>query len=80
LRASAEAGLPAIQVSANRKIVATASTDAGARRFWKWEQLAVIARSAGPRFAAGGLLISLELEASYAEVAKRMWRGPSSKN
>jgi len=56
LRASAEAGLPAIQVSANQgRLLQLLAQTQGARRILEVEHWAVIARSAGPRFAAGGL-------------------------
>jgi predicted O-methyltransferase YrrM len=73
LRASAEAGLPAIQVSANQgKLLQLLAQTQGARRILEMGTLGGystiwLARALPPE----GCLISLELEASYAEVARK---------
>ena len=73
LRASAEAGLPAIQVSANQgRLLQLLAQTQGARRILEVGTLGGystiwLARALPPT----GCLISLELEASYAEVARK---------
>ncbi|MFZ3377867.1 MAG: O-methyltransferase [Chthoniobacterales bacterium] len=73
LRASAEAGLPAIQVSANQgRLLQLLAQTQGARRILEMGTLGGystiwLARALPPE----GCLISLELEASYAEVARK---------
>ena len=73
LRASAKAGLPAIQVSANQgKLLQLLAQTQGARRILEVGTLGGystiwLARALPPE----GYLISLELEASYAEVARK---------
>jgi len=72
LRASADAGLPAIQVSANQgRLLQLLAQTQGARRILEMGTLGGystiwLARALPPE----GCLISLELEASYAEVAR----------
>ena len=73
LRASTKAGLPAIQVSANQgKLLQLLAQTQGARRILEVGTLGGystiwLARALPPE----GYLISLELEASYAEVARK---------
>ena len=73
LRASADAGLPAIQVSANQgRLLQLLAQTQGARRILEMGTLGGystiwLARALPPE----GCLISLELEASYAEVARK---------
>ncbi len=73
LRASAKAGLPAIQVSANQgRLLHLLAQTQGARRILEMGTLGGystiwLARALPPE----GCLISLELEASYAEVARK---------
>jgi predicted O-methyltransferase YrrM len=73
LRASADAGLPAIQVSANQgRLLQLLAQTQGARRILEMGTLGGystiwLARALPP----DGCLISLELEASYAEVARK---------
>jgi predicted O-methyltransferase YrrM len=73
LRASAKAGLPAIQVSANQgRLLQLLALAQGARRILEMGTLGGystiwLARALPPE----GCLISLELEASYAEVARK---------
>ena len=73
LRASADAGLPAIQVSASQgRLLQLLAQTQGARRILEMGTLGGystiwLARALPPE----GCLISLELEASYAEVARK---------
>jgi predicted O-methyltransferase YrrM len=73
LRASADAGLPAIQVSANQgRLLQLLAQTQGAHRILEMGTLGGystiwLARALPPE----GCLISLELEASYAEVARK---------
>jgi predicted O-methyltransferase YrrM len=73
LRASAKAGLPAIQVSPNQgRLLQLLAQTQGARRILEMGTLGGystiwLARALPPE----GCLISLELEASYAEVARK---------
>ena len=73
LRASADAGLPAIQVSANQgRLLQLLAQTQGARRILEMGTLGGystiwLERALPPE----GCLISLELEASYAEVARK---------
>ncbi len=73
LRASTKAGLPAIQVSANQgKLLQLLAQTQGARRILEVGTLSGystiwLARA----LPAEGCLISLELEESYAEVARK---------
>jgi predicted O-methyltransferase YrrM len=73
LRASAKAGLPAIQVSANQgRFLQLLAQTQGARRILEMGTLGGYSTIwLGRALPPEGCLISLELEASYAEVARK---------